>query len=311
MISIHNLHKEIKEREGKKNKIFENVYLKVINKIKYTNKFSSDCYCLFQCPNFVYGCPLYDLNSCIIYIMNKLVSNYFQVQYGSPNLLFISWQNIPNPSKANNSYEMNESNYLNTNNLLTLHDFKNKEVTNKNESHKKQDIFSEIDSQFIKENSNINKYVNNNNVFPNINNQFTPNDQNNHNNLNNQNNNNQYQQQFNDNLLNNEKVLNFKNRNKDMILNKLDRNAGPLNLNDVINSNYNPHNTHSYENNQHYNNNSNYNNSNYSNSNNNLNKTTINNLSNDIDNILNELDTTSNNGGSNNPDDDSFIGTLL
>ena len=37
----------------------------------------------------------------------------------------------------------------------------------------------------------------------------------------------------------------------------------------------------------------------------------INNLSNDIDNILNELDTNSNNGGSNNPDDDSFIGTLL
>ena len=33
MINIHNLHKEILEREGKKNKIYEQVYLKAIKKL--------------------------------------------------------------------------------------------------------------------------------------------------------------------------------------------------------------------------------------------------------------------------------------
>ena len=304
MINIHNLHKEILERESKKNKIYETVYGKVINKIKYTNKFSDSCFCIFQCPNFVYGCPLYDINSCIMFIMQKLIDNYFEVNYTAPNLIFISWQNIPNKSKNYDPHEITERNYLNTNNMITLYDYKKEKESKESIIEKKNNIFNEIDQEFIKNSTNLDKYIPpNSEVFPtNIND-------------------NNYQ--------NSNKNQNNKNNQKNIILSKMQRDNGPLSLVDlntnIQSSNYsnfdnmnlnNVSNGNNYLNNNNLNNNylnnNNFNSNFNSNFNNNLNNNLNNNIadynlknnSNDIDNILNELDTSTNN-------DDSVFGTLL
>ena len=313
MINIHNLHKEILEREGKKNKIYEQVYLKAINKIKYTNKYSDSCYCLFQCPNVIYGSPLYDINACIMYIMKKLMDNYFTVQYAEPNLIFISWQNIPRKQVNKNPFKVTAENYLNPNNMLTLHDYRNKKEETNNETLIKKDIFNEIAQEFIRNSSNINRYIEKNtSVFPNMSNNI-------------KNNNSIYNNSSNNNSTNYNSNNNTQNsfNNKQIVLNKLSRDNGPLNLNDVNNykNNYNNNYNDNYSNNNY---NNNYNNSNNFNKdfsfNNNFPtcKTNDNNLQNfnsDIDTILNELDindgNVNNSNNSSNNDNDSFIGTLL
>jgi hypothetical protein len=95
MISINHLHKEILERQSKRNTIYEEVFLKIIAKIKYTNSRSSECQCLYAVPAFMYGTPLYDLKNCLLYVVNRLREHFFYVKYAPPNILYISWQQRP------------------------------------------------------------------------------------------------------------------------------------------------------------------------------------------------------------------------
>ena len=45
----------------------------------------------------MYGFPLYDFKSCILYLFKSLTDNGFDVKYTHPNLLFISWIGKTNP----------------------------------------------------------------------------------------------------------------------------------------------------------------------------------------------------------------------
>ena len=48
-------------------------------------------FCFYIIPNYVYGTPLYDVNACIVYMVQYLMKNGFYVAYTHPNLLYISW----------------------------------------------------------------------------------------------------------------------------------------------------------------------------------------------------------------------------
>lgn len=48
-------------------------------------------FCFYEVPDFLIGYPLYDLNDCINYIIEKLQSNDFLVKYFFPRILYISW----------------------------------------------------------------------------------------------------------------------------------------------------------------------------------------------------------------------------
>ena len=95
MLNIHNLHNEIEKRENRKNKTYQTILEKVQYRIITTNKKSSECYCFFIVPTFIFGVPLYDMTKCIIFIMEDLVGRGFKVNYTHPNLLYISWKEKP------------------------------------------------------------------------------------------------------------------------------------------------------------------------------------------------------------------------
>ena len=95
MLSINNLHNEIEKRETRKNKTYQTILEKVQYRIITVNKKSSDCYCFYVVPTFIFGVPLYDVTKCIIFIMEDLIGRGFKVNYTHPNLLYISWKEKP------------------------------------------------------------------------------------------------------------------------------------------------------------------------------------------------------------------------
>jgi hypothetical protein len=142
MLNINSLHDEILEREAKKELIYEEVFKKVVDKIKYTNKKSNDCFLLYSCPNFIYGVPRYDLQPCLAYIMKKLTDKYFRVSYHAPNILFISWQHLPPKSASNNHLSYIPSTQ---HSLLEYQDNKLELENQKSKSY----VFNEIDKEFL------------------------------------------------------------------------------------------------------------------------------------------------------------------
>ena len=116
MLTINNLHKELEKRETRKNKTYQTILEKAQYRILITNSKTTDCYCFFVVPTFVFGVPLYDMTKCIIYIMEDLINREFVVNYTHPNLLFISWKD--KPKNTNHKIE----NHQNQNNNLGLLD---------------------------------------------------------------------------------------------------------------------------------------------------------------------------------------------
>jgi hypothetical protein len=103
MINIKQLQKDVEERQRKVIGNYDAILQQCYNKIMATNQKINDCYCFFSCPTFVFGVPLYNVNSCITYIMEKLILKGFEVKYTHPNFLYISWKNGLNPPVYSNA----------------------------------------------------------------------------------------------------------------------------------------------------------------------------------------------------------------
>ncbi len=70
------------------NKILEKIHSQI--KQASRQKLENQC-CWFVVPEFVFGIPRYDVKSCIVYIIQSLEENGFNVKYTHPNLLLIAW----------------------------------------------------------------------------------------------------------------------------------------------------------------------------------------------------------------------------
>lgn len=91
-LNIKNLQNEVAEREQKKIQTFEKVLDNCYSKILQANSKSNDCNCLYNVPLVMFGVPIYNLNDCIKFIMDKLTKKGFKVYFTYPNLLLISWK---------------------------------------------------------------------------------------------------------------------------------------------------------------------------------------------------------------------------
>ena len=93
ILDISKLRIEVQHRENRKYKTFEKVLDICYQKIITTNKTSSECCCIFICPQVIFGLPLFNLIECIKFIMINLVDKGFETHLALPNQIFISWQN--------------------------------------------------------------------------------------------------------------------------------------------------------------------------------------------------------------------------
>lgn len=91
-VNIDELHRQQKEKLERRYATYEKILTLCHNRIKQVARDPDNMgFCFYNIPPYVYGVPLYDTKSCIMYIVKSLVSNGFDVKYTHPNLLWISW----------------------------------------------------------------------------------------------------------------------------------------------------------------------------------------------------------------------------
>jgi hypothetical protein len=92
-ISLDELYEGKQKRDMRILNTFKTILTRVHNQIKLTARQKIDQqYCWFVVPEFILGVPSYNNSDCVVYIIEKLKENGFQVKYTHPNLLLISWQ---------------------------------------------------------------------------------------------------------------------------------------------------------------------------------------------------------------------------
>ena len=110
MLNIDELNNNNKQKEKKQNMIYEEILKKCHHKIRKTSEITTTGYCFYIIPEYLYGFPLYNFKSCVLYIFKTLTKNGFEVKYTHPNLLYISWLGKTNPQnyktieQKNNGY---------------------------------------------------------------------------------------------------------------------------------------------------------------------------------------------------------------
>ena len=91
-VNIDELHRQQQEKLERRYAIYEKILGLCHNRIKQVASNPDNMgFCFYNIPPYVYGVPLYDTKSCIMYVVKSLVSNGFDVRYTHPNLLWISW----------------------------------------------------------------------------------------------------------------------------------------------------------------------------------------------------------------------------
>jgi len=132
--------------QQKKLDVYNKILKKVYNKIEIINK-RKKTELLYEIPNYIFGYPLYDNRTCIVFIISSLRKKGFFVKFNYPNILFISWKNLINNNLKNVTY-----------NLIK----KNEDTIRLNNNQQK------LDKHFKKENSklidDINSLINTNNT---------------------------------------------------------------------------------------------------------------------------------------------------
>ena len=127
MLNIDSLHRELDKRERRKLKIYDKILLKCHSRIKISTKKSGDTFCFFVIPTYVFGIPLFDISGCVLYIVENLIKNGFDVKYTHPNLIFISWHR-----KKNNQLQLSNNRLVRNsyNNQTRTIGYNNREINN-------------------------------------------------------------------------------------------------------------------------------------------------------------------------------------
>jgi hypothetical protein len=92
-LNIDELYSKKQQQDLNVLKNYNNILLRIHNKIKYISKnmLNENC-CWYVMPEMILGVPKYDHRDCTAYVIEKLRINGFIVRYTHPNLLFISWK---------------------------------------------------------------------------------------------------------------------------------------------------------------------------------------------------------------------------
>jgi hypothetical protein len=128
MMNINELHRINEQRAKERVSTYEKVLLKVHERIKtIAKKPKANMFCFYIVPNIVFGVPIYNINECIIYLVQALSKNGFYVVYTHPNLIYISWFNRANSleykQKKQEEKEKKELPYKKIDNITPKEDF--------------------------------------------------------------------------------------------------------------------------------------------------------------------------------------------
>jgi hypothetical protein len=92
-ISIDSLYEKKQQMDLNKLELFNKILNRIHVKIKTTSRQKIDeQFCWYVVPEIIIGIPKYDQGALIGYLVDKLKTNGFIVQYYHPNTIFICWK---------------------------------------------------------------------------------------------------------------------------------------------------------------------------------------------------------------------------
>ena len=91
MVKASELVKNQKEKENRKLKTYDKIYILVEKKICMASD-TNNYHTWFQIPEFLIGLPIYSHPECRKYIENKLKHDGFISKFYEPNILYIEWK---------------------------------------------------------------------------------------------------------------------------------------------------------------------------------------------------------------------------
>lgn len=89
--TIDSLQKEKTIKQNSKLDIFNIVLNKCIEKIVYTNRHTDKTFVIFEVPKILIGYPMYDMRSCILFLINRLSQRGYLIEFIDPFYLYIDW----------------------------------------------------------------------------------------------------------------------------------------------------------------------------------------------------------------------------
>ena len=91
-INIDELYESKKKNNLTRLDIYNKLLIKVHNRIKTASRIkNNENFCTFLMPEVLIGYPNYNLEECLLFIIDKLQIDGFLTRYIHPNLLMISW----------------------------------------------------------------------------------------------------------------------------------------------------------------------------------------------------------------------------
>jgi hypothetical protein len=91
-INIDDLYETKKKNNLTRLDIYNKLLIKVHNRIKTASRLkNNENFCTYIMPEVLIGYPNYNLDECLVYIIDKLQIDGFLTRYVHPNLLMISW----------------------------------------------------------------------------------------------------------------------------------------------------------------------------------------------------------------------------
>jgi 7-keto-8-aminopelargonate synthetase-like enzyme len=111
-LNIYDLHNTVNKKTNLRNSVYEKVLVKVHNKIKRASE-NEKYECIYDTPEYIIGLPLYNINNCMEFVIEKLKENGFDVEHIFPKTLKVSWY----PAERKQIKDTNDNNNENIDSL--------------------------------------------------------------------------------------------------------------------------------------------------------------------------------------------------
>ena len=104
--SVYEIHKKQKAKLGNRSKIY-NIVLGRAYKVVRNAVETEATFCFFEMPEYIIGHSIYNMTECLLFIINKLSGNGYQVKYCHPRTLYITWPMIQQTLALENGKSLN------------------------------------------------------------------------------------------------------------------------------------------------------------------------------------------------------------
>jgi hypothetical protein len=91
-LNIDDLYETKKKNNLTRLEIYNKLLIKIHNRIKTASRIrNNENFCTYVMPEVLIGCSSYNLEECLVFVIDKLQNDGFLTRYVHPNLLMISW----------------------------------------------------------------------------------------------------------------------------------------------------------------------------------------------------------------------------